>query len=113
MTGAATREAALEPLRAALLTRAGKDADLMRRAAEDDGRKALTAAQERSRQSLANARARVRQRRHCWRPRSVLARAARREALSSPRNGKRMKSYAGRSVTRSANCSLILNGRTD
>jgi vacuolar-type H+-ATPase subunit E/Vma4 len=56
MTGAATREAALEPLRAALLTRAGKDADLMRRAAEDDGRKALAAAQERSRQSLANAR---------------------------------------------------------
>jgi vacuolar-type H+-ATPase subunit E/Vma4 len=57
MTGAATREAALEPLRAALLSRAGKDADLMRRAAEDDGRKALAAARERSRQSLANARA--------------------------------------------------------
>ena len=39
----------------------------MRRAAEDDGRRALAAAHERSRQSLANARARVRHRRHCWR----------------------------------------------
>ena len=57
MTGPAAREAALEPLRVALLIRAGKDADLMRGAAEDDGRQALAAAQETSRQSLANARA--------------------------------------------------------
>ena len=57
MTGVATREAALEPLRVALLTRAGNDADAMRASAEDDGRKAFATAQERSRQMLANARA--------------------------------------------------------
>ena len=57
MTGLTTREAALEPLRLALLRRASDDAVSMRASAEDDGRKTLAAAQQRSEQMLADARA--------------------------------------------------------
>lgn len=57
MTDALAQQAALEPLRAALLARAQSQADRLRAAGEEEGRRAVDAAQQQADSVLARARA--------------------------------------------------------
>ena len=58
MTDVVAHGAALEPLRASLTARANREAEAMRAAADEDGRRAVAAAREQAAAVLAEARAR-------------------------------------------------------